>query len=146
MDLATILSMMGQGSGAAASAPAAMPGAAQMGGQAMQMPGFNPAPGMGGMLDAGMNMGQQNAMQAAPGGLAGMMGGLEQFGQDPQNMQRMMQLAQMMQARGGQQQAAQPIPMMQMGRQAGVQNNTQAARGYLAQGGGIASPQVARGY
>lgn len=117
--------------------PAAQLGAAQMGGQPQ---------------DAGFGLGQplmQGQMGSAQMAAPQTMGGQLQSafaGMTPEQMQMIIQKlgpmgAQMMQ--GQQSQGQMMPPMMQMMNQGGgQQNQTQAQRGYLAQGGGIAPRQI----
>lgn len=111
--------------------------------------------GLGQMLQQG-GMGQaqyapQTMNAAAPGGLAGMLPGLaglfgggDQAGQGI-DMTKLGPLMQMMQMH--QQSQQQQPQMMDLGPMAGsmrgnMQGQTQAQRGYLAQGGGIAPRQI----
>lgn len=70
------------------------------------------------------------------GGLAGMMQGGMQGGQGGLDMAQLAPLLQMMQQQ--QQQQQQPMQMMQPMQRNAAPMQTQAQRGYLAQGGGIA--------
>lgn len=141
MDLATLMQMM-QGAGGGAPAPGG-----QMGAMPQQaQPGF----GLGQQLvQGGPQPGQDPMMAGAPmqapqqGGLAGMMGAAGQAMQDPEKMQKMLMMMQMMQGQQGQQQGTAPMGMggMMMQGRGAQQNNTQASRGYLASGGGLAKAQ-----
>jgi hypothetical protein len=108
--------------------PAAQLGAAQMGGPQAAGPGF----GMGQQL----MQGQMGASQMAqPQG----------FQMTPEMLQKLGPMAaQLMQQHQQQGQPQQMPPMMQGGMHgAGMQQNgTQASRGYLAQGGGIAPRNI----
>lgn len=134
-DLASMMAMFG-GGGAQPAAAMANPGAATpptgagfgLGQQLIQPPAV---PGQE----------AQMAGQPAAGGLAGMMGQAGQMMQDPEKMQKLLMMMQMMSAQGqGQGQQAGMAPMMnQMGRPA--MGNTQASKGYLSSGGGLAKAQ-----
>jgi len=128
MDMASIMAML---QGAGGQAPAMDPGAMQP----PQGAGF----GIGQPLVQAPAVPGQGAQMAgnpqAPGGLAGMMG---QTMQDPQKMMQLMQMMQAMQAQGqGQGQGGMAGMMAPMGGRP-QQGQTQASRGYLSSGGGLA--------
>lgn len=126
--------------------PQAQLGSAQMGGPQPAGPGF----GMGQQLMQGQ-MGQPGGVQMAEpqtimGQLQASMGGMT-----PEQQQMMIQklgpmAAQMMQGQQANQQQ-QMMPTMNMQQRQMQQPQTQASRGYLAQGGGIAPRQIVnKGY
>lgn len=147
-DMSSLMGMFGGGAGAAAPA---MGGAMPPQG-AMPPPGGQPGFGLGQQP----MMGQMGSAQYAPGTgaqpgfmdqMRAMMSGGGQPGQG-MDMSKLGPLAQMM-MQHQQQQGQQP--MQQMGPMAGHaapnMGGTQASRGYLAQGGGIAPRQIInRGY
>lgn len=144
MDMATLLQMFGNsGAGAAGGMqmPAAQLGAAQMGGPQAAGPGF--ALGQQLVQPGQPGSGMQMAGQQDPGFMASMM-------QGQPNAELMAKLGPMGLAmmQGQQQQPQLPqMPMMQMGGGSGQQGQTQASRGYLAQGGGVAPRNlIHRGY
>lgn len=144
MDMATLLQMFGNSGGAAGGMqlPAAQLGAAQMGGAPATGPGF----GIGQQLvqPGAPGSGMQIAGQQDPNFMASMM-------QGQPNAELMAKLGPMGMAmmQGQQQQQMQPpqMPMMNMGGRGAQQGQTQASRGYLAQGGGVAPRNlINRGY
>lgn len=148
MDMATLLAMFqGQGGAAGAAPPPQGMTPPQLGAPPPQQPGF----GLGQQLvQPGTQPGMsQMAGQPAPGagGMASIMQGLGNLGQggDPSQMANLMKIAQLMQAQHGQQQGGM-APMVgggMMQHQGMGANNTRAAQGYLAQGGGMTQ---GRGY
>lgn len=123
-----------------------------MGGQQapMQNPGAATPP-----TGAGFGLGQQLVQPPAVpgqdaqmagnpgGGLAGMMGQATDAMQDPQKRMQLMQMMQMMQAQG-QGQGQMPMGGGMAGMMGGARpqmGQTQASRGYLSSGGGLAKAQ-----
>lgn len=140
MDMATLMQMFGNSGTGGMQMPAAQLGAAQMGGPQAAGPGF--ALGQQLVQPGQPGSGMQMAGQPDPGFMASMM-------QGQPNAELMAKLGPMGLAmmQGQQQQPQLPqMPMMQP--QGGMQQGqTQASRGYLAQGGGVAPRNlIHRGY
>lgn len=137
-DMASLMGMFG-GGGAGAQPTPQQPGMGFGLGQQMMQPGAAPgAPtqfaNVAPDAQGGGLMAQLQAMMSGQGGQM-----------DTSMLQKMGPLLAMMQ--GGQQQQMGPTPNPMMGPAAGrgmmqSQNNTQAGRGYLAQGGGIAPRKI----
>lgn len=136
-DMASLMGMFGGGGGGMAQPTPQQPGMGFGLGQQMMQLGATPgAPTQFANTAADQGGGLMAQLQA-------MMQGGGQM--DPSMLQKMGPLMAMMQA--GQQQQMGPTPNPMMGPAAGrgmmqSQNNTQAGRGYLAQGGGIAPRKI----